>query len=171
MKDEDILTLFSRVKAFVFDVDGVFTDNRLYLLESGVLMRAMNARDGYAVKVALEAGYPICVITGGRSLSVKERLMALGIRDVYLGQEDKMEALTEFCENYGLDLSGILYMGDDWPDYECLQRVGTPTCPADAAAEIRVLAKYVAQERGGNGCVREIIEKVLRMAGKWPHQK
>jgi len=168
---EDLLSLFSRVQAFVFDVDGVFTDNRLYLLESGGLMRAMNVRDGFAIKVALEAGYPIGVITGGRSLSVKERLLALGIHDVYLGQENKMEALEEFCTNYSLDLSSILYMGDDWPDYECLQRVGVPTCPADAAAEIRVLAKYVAMERGGNGCVREIIEMVLSIAERWPHQK
>lgn len=159
--------LLNNVKAFAFDVDGVFTDGNVVLHPSGELIRTTNTRDGYAVHVAIERGYPIAIITGGNSQSVKDRFKGLGVTDIYLGANDKVEALEDFRFKYGIELSEILYMGDDLPDYDVMKKVGIPTCPADAAPEIKGLSVYISNYSGGKGCVRDVIEQVMRLNDKW----
>jgi 3-deoxy-D-manno-octulosonate 8-phosphate phosphatase (KDO 8-P phosphatase) len=159
--------LLGNVKAFAFDVDGVFTDGTILIHPSGELLRTSNTRDGYAVHIAIERGFPIAIISGGKSESVKERFRGLGVTDIYLGVNDKVDALEDFRFKYGLELAEILYMGDDLPDYEVMQRVGIPTCPYDAAPEIRNISAYISNLPGGKGCVRDVIEQVLRLNDKW----
>lgn len=159
--------LLSNVKAFAFDVDGVFTDGIVLLHPSGELLRTSNTRDGYAVHVAIERGFPVAIISGGKSDAIGTRFKGLGVTDIYLGVQDKVEALEDFRFKYGIELSNILYMGDDLPDYEVMQRVGIPTCPRDAAPEIQNLALYISTYSGGKGCVRDVIEQVLKVNGKW----
>jgi 3-deoxy-D-manno-octulosonate 8-phosphate phosphatase (KDO 8-P phosphatase) len=161
------LEKFRDIHTFLFDVDGVFTNNDILIMENGELLRQMNVRDGYAVKHAVQQGYRIGVITGGRSDGVRRRFEALGISDVFLGRSEKIEAYEEFIDEYGLDPEGILYMGDDLPDYPVMRRVGLPACPNDAIPEILNIALYVSPYAGGAGCVRDVIEKVMRLQHKW----
>lgn len=161
------LEKFRDIHTFIFDVDGVLTDNEVLVTEEGYLLRKMNVRDGYAIKHALVQGYRICIITGGRSEGVRIRLEGLGVKDIYLGRQDKIEAYEDYTTAYELDESGILYMGDDLPDYPVMRKVGLPTCPSNAAPELFSICKYVSPFRGGEGCVRDVIEKVLRLHGKW----
>lgn len=155
------------VKAFAFDVDGVFTNGIILIHPSGELLRTSNTRDGYAVHKAVQLGFPVAIISGGKSESVRERFKGIGVTDIYLGTTDKVEALEDFRFKYGLELSDILFMGDDLPDWEVMQRVGFPTCPADAAPEIIAISAYVSSYGGGKGCVRDIIEQVLKLKGLW----
>ncbi len=161
------LERFRAIHTFIFDVDGVLTDSSVLILEDGKLLRRMSIRDGYAIKRAVQEGYRVCAITGGKSDGVRSRLFNLGVSDIYLGAEDKLEAYGEILELYELDEDGILYMGDDVPDYPVMRKVGLPACPADAAPEVLKIAQYVSPYRGGEGCVRDVIEKVLRLQGKW----
>lgn len=155
------------VKAFAFDVDGVFTDGTIIIHPSGELLRTSNTRDGFAVHRAVKLGFPVAIITGGKSQSVEQRFAELGVTDIYLGATDKVDALNDFRFKYGLELSEILYMGDDLPDYSAMQLVGFPTCPADAAPEIVAISVYISTFAGGKGCVRDVIEQVLRLKGQW----
>jgi len=156
-----------KVRAFVFDVDGVFTDGKLYLFGQDEFVRAMNIKDGYAVRYAIDKGYPIGIISGGNSRAVHERFRKLGVTDIYLNTHDKKNKLEEFYFQYDLDPSSILFMGDDIPDYQVMQQCGIPTCPSDAAEEIKALSSYISDFKGGQGCVRDVIEQVLRLQGKW----
>lgn len=162
------LEVFSTVHTFIFDVDGVLTNSQLLVTEDGKLLRSMNTRDGYAMKHAVNNGYRVAIITGGKSAGVKDRLSALGIEDIYIGVQDKLAVYHDFIEKHQIDPAGILYMGDDLPDYDVMRRVGLPACPADAAQEILTLSQYISHVDGGAGCVRDVIEKVLRLQGKWP---
>lgn len=155
------------VKAFAFDVDGVFTDGTIIIHPSGELLRTSNTRDGFAVHRAVKLGFPVAIITGGKSSSVEQRFAELGVSDIYIGVTDKVEALNDFRLKYGLELSEILYMGDDLPDYKAMQIVGFPTCPSDAAPEIIALSVYISTYSGGRGCVRDVIEQVLRLKDLW----
>lgn len=155
------------VKSFVFDVDGVFTDGKVYLVGEDQMIRAFNIKDGYAVKYAIQQGYPIAIISGGNSNMIRQRFRRLGVTDIYLNVQDKVEALKDFYFKYDIDPGAILFMGDDIPDYTVMQECGVPTCPADAAEDIKLLSKYVSNFKGGEGCVRDVIEQVLRLAGKW----
>ncbi len=161
------LEAFREIETFIFDVDGVMTDSSVVVLEDGKLLRRMSVRDGYALQLAMIQGYSIFVITGGKSEGVKERLNKLGISEVYLGVADKLSTYEEIVDTYDLNEATILYMGDDMPDYPVLRRVGLPTCPADAVPEIRALARYISPYPGGAGCVRDVIEKVLKLNDKW----
>jgi len=161
------LEQFKDINTFIFDVDGVLTNSQVLVLEDGKLLRQMSIRDGYAIKQAVKKGYRVCVITGGRSEGVKTRLQNLGVTDVYLGASDKMEQYEELVDIYDLEEANILYMGDDVPDYEVMRRVGLPTCPADAAPEIFKIALYVSPVKGGEGCARDVIEKVLKLNDDW----
>ncbi len=161
----------NRVKAFAFDVDGVFTDGSVLIHPSGELLRTSNTRDGYAVHKAVQQGFPVAIISGGKSESVRNRFRDLGVTDIYLGTNDKVDALEDFRFKYGFDLSEILYMGDDLPDYDVMVRVGFPTCPADAAPEIVAVSHYVSNFPGGKGCVRDVIEQVLKLKGLWHNTK
>lgn len=157
-----------KVKAFVFDVDGVFTDSMLYCLADGQQVRAMNAKDGFAVRFAQKQGFPIGIISAGQNNEgTIKRLEYLDIEDLYMGSFKKTESLQHFAEKYGLSTDHILYMGDDIPDYPVLKMVGVPTCPGDAAIEIKQISKYISNIDGGKGCVRDVIEQVLRAQGKW----
>jgi 3-deoxy-D-manno-octulosonate 8-phosphate phosphatase (KDO 8-P phosphatase) len=155
------------VTCFMFDVDGVLTDGSLVLFENGEQTRTMNIRDGYALQAAVKAGYKVAVISGGRSESVKTRLNGLGVTDVYLGADNKKEKFDEIVTMYDLKPENILYMGDDLPDLDVMKKSGVPTCPADAAHEIKDISMYVSGKKGGEGCVRDVIEQVMKLHGKW----
>ena len=167
----NFLEKFNDIKTFIFDVDGVLTNSELIILENGNLLRKMSTRDGYAIKRAIQQGYRVAIITGGNSLGVVARLKGLGVTDIYKGVENKIDAYEEYLYTYEIDAGEILYMGDDLPDYPVMRRVAIPTCPADAAHEVIEIAQYVSPLKGGEGCVRDVIEKVLRLHGKWLDQK
>ncbi len=158
---------FKRVKAFVFDVDGVLSDGNILVTEQGDQLRSFNIKDGYAMQLAVKRGYPMAIITGGRSFGVKRRMEGLGIEDVFLGVSDKTSVLQEWLSGKGLTPEDILYMGDDIPDLDNLKIVGLPTCPADATEEIKAIAGYISFRNGGQGAVRDVIEKVMRLQGTW----
>ncbi len=156
-----------KVKAFAFDVDGVLSSPEIYLHPTGELMRSMNTKDGYALQYAVKRGYPIAIITGGNTDSVALRFKGLGITDIYLASSQKVDDFTDFLFKYDLAPEEVLYMGDDLPDYEVMQRAGVPCCPADAVEEIKSVAHYISPYGGGKGCARDIIEQVLRLHGRW----
>lgn len=157
----------NNIKCFVFDVDGVLTNSMLHVTTSGELLRQMNIKDGYVLKEALNQGFNICVISGGKNEGVRERLRNLGVTDIHLGISDKMEVLKEFCDIYQIKMEEVLYMGDDIPDLYPMKLVGLPTCPQDACAEVKAISKYVSHQKGGEGAVRDVIEQVLKVQGKW----
>ncbi len=167
MEEKNFKELLRQVKAMVFDVDGVLTDSSLIIMPDGELVRTMNMRDSIAMKLAVKNGYHLCIITGGNSQSVKQRLNRLGISDIYLKTENKFEAMKEFVELYDLSLSEVLYMGDDLVDHEVMTKVGVPVCPKDAVQEIKSISKYISHIDGGKGCVRDVIEQVMKVSGKW----
>ena len=155
------------VKAFVFDVDGVLTDNRILVNEEGELLRSFHVRDGQGIKFAIASGYPIGIITGGRSKGVVKRLTGLGIQFVYSGAADKQPYFQEFLKIHGLLASDVLYIGDDIPDLQIMRQVGLAVCPSDAVSEVLAVADYISPLRGGDGLVRDVIEKVMKVQGKW----
>jgi 3-deoxy-D-manno-octulosonate 8-phosphate phosphatase (KDO 8-P phosphatase) len=127
----------------------------------------MNTRDGFAIKEAIKFGFKVFIITGGKSSGVRSRLEGLGCTAIYDGISDKMDAFEEILDVYDVDQDDVLYMGDDIPDYEVMRRVGIPACPSDAAPEIKHLSRYISPKNGGEGCVRDVIEKVLKLNKKW----
>ncbi len=159
---------FRAVRAFVLDVDGVLTDNRVHLTESGEQLRVMNIRDGMGIRLALQSGFPLCVITGGRSQGVIKRLSMLGIEHIYSGVDNKWPVFEQFLEVHQLKPAEVCYMGDDVPDLEILRKVGLAACPVDAVPEVRAVADFISPVAGGAGCVRDLIEKVLKTQDKWP---
>ncbi len=156
-----------KIKALVFDVDGVLSRETIPVSLGGEPMRTANIKDGYALQLAAKSGCRVAIITGARSQAVKARYNGLGINDVYIGASIKKDCLEELILMYGLQPEEILYMGDDIPDYEVMQICGLPVCPSDAAVEIKRLSKYISPLCGGNGCVRDVVEQVLRAQGKW----
>jgi 3-deoxy-D-manno-octulosonate 8-phosphate phosphatase (KDO 8-P phosphatase) len=157
----------NQIKCFVFDVDGVLTDGMVLALESGEQARSFNIKDGYGIERALVAGYHVAVISGGNQVGVRKRLEFLKIRHVYLGVKDKVQTLAHLCTELGVGTHEILYIGDDWPDYEVMKMVGVPCCPADAISEIQEISRHVSPKKGGKGCVREVIEMVMKKQGTW----
>jgi 3-deoxy-D-manno-octulosonate 8-phosphate phosphatase (KDO 8-P phosphatase) len=157
----------ARVEAFIFDVDGVFTDGGITLEPGGDFLRTYYAKDGYAVTYAASLGVPIFIISGGRGEMLTNRFQMLKVTKVYANVGDKPAVLRELVEQYGINLANTVYMGDDIPDLPVMRLVGIPVCPADACPEIIESAIYVSQYAGGHGCVRDIIEQVLRAQDKW----
>lgn len=155
------------IKAFVFDVDGVFTNGAVMLHPGGEFIRMMNIKDGYAVQHAVKMGYPMAIITGGFSKMVQKRFKILGVKDIYMRCSSKLKVFESFLIKHQLSAEEILYMGDDIPDFEIMKKVGFPACPADAADEIKQISVYISHKNGGEGCVRDVIEQVLRLQGKW----
>ncbi len=139
----------------------------VHISENGELLREMSTRDGYAIKVAIEKGYNIAIITGGDNLAVKKRLQELGIKSIYLKNLHKIDPFNDYIKTHHISPNNILYMGDDLPDYPVMKEVGLPACPKDAVPEIQSIAKYISQKDGGNGCVRDVIEQVMKVQGKW----
>lgn len=158
---------FMAVRAFVLDVDGVMTDNTVHVTESGEQLRRMSIRDGLGLKIALQNGFSVCIITGGRSLGVIKRLTGLGIEHIYSGIEDKWPVFQQFLQTHGLKASQVCYMGDDLPDISILRKVGLSACPVDAVPEVRTVVDYISTQPGGSGCVRDVVEKVLKTQGKY----
>lgn len=161
------LSKIKSVKAFILDIDGILTDGTVLVTESGDQLRKFNVRDGYAMRLAVKRGYHICVISGGNSASVNFRLNGLGITEVHLGIEKKLAVYQEFISKHALDAQEVLYMGDDVPDMPVMQAVGVCACPADAIEEVKAISDYISPLSGGTGCVRDVIEKVLKIQGKW----
>ena len=157
----------ARVKAFVFDVDGVMTDGGIIPTPDGDFIRRYYAKDGYAMAYAIREGYKICVISGGRGEMLRRRLEMLGVERMYLNCMDKITAIKEFMADYDLVAEEVIYMGDDIPDLECMRLVGIPVCPADACMEVIEASRYVSEYNGGYGAVRDIVEQVLRVQGRW----
>ncbi len=155
------------ITTFIFDVDGVLTDGTVTLFPDGELVRRMNTKDGFALKTAINMGYHICIISGGTNPTVKSRLNDLGIENIYLGSHNKAEQMEEFMNKYDIQLKNILFMGDDIPDLPVMKMVGLPACPRDAVQEIQQISKYISQKKGGKGCVRDVIEQVLKVQDKW----
>ena len=156
-----------KIKALVFDVDGVLSRETIPVALTGEPMRTANIKDGYAIQLAAKCGLHVAIITGARNEAVKVRYKGLGVNDIYIGASVKKECLEELMLMYELSAEEILYMGDDIPDYEVMQICGLPVCPCDAAVEIKQLSRYISPVRGGEGCVRDVIEQVLRAQGKW----
>ena len=161
------LSKLNDIKAFVLDIDGVLTDATIHVTESGEQLRRFNVRDGYAMQLAVKKGYLICVISGGKSQSVILRLNGLGITDVHLGITNKLEVLTSFMNEHQLTSGNIIYMGDDIPDIPVMRASGVSTCPSDAVEEVKAVSDYISPKKGGEGCVRDIIEKVLKIQDNW----
>ena len=159
------------IKALVFDVDGVFSTN-VFLHPNGDMLRSMNTKDGFALQYAIkQKSFLAAIITGGYSDSIKIRFNSLGVTDIYIKSRDKLEDFKDFIYKYSLKAEEVIFMGDDIPDYEVMKMVGIPCCPSDAAEEIKSISVYISDKKGGEGCVRDIIEQVLRAQGKWFNYK
>lgn len=159
--------ILNDITTFIFDIDGVLTDSSVHVSQNGEMLRIMNIRDGFAMKAAIESGYNVCIISGGSNEGVRIRLRNLGISEIHLGSSDKVATFKEYTEIYNINPEHVLYMGDDIPDYHVMQLVGLPTCPQDAVAEIKGISKYISHKNGGRGAVREVIEQVMKVQGKW----
>lgn len=156
-----------KIKLLAFDIDGVLSASTISVGEDGQPIRTANIKDGYAIHLALKKGLRIAIITGGTHEPVRRRYEGLGCQDVHLGCSLKIDTYNALLHKYGLKDEEVLYMGDDIPDYEVMQRCGCPCCPKDAAPEIRGISKYISHYDGGKGCGRDVIEQVLKAQGKW----
>lgn len=157
----------TKIRAIVFDVDGVLSAETITLHPGGEPMRTVNIKDGYAIQLACKLGLRVAIITGGATESVRLRYENLGVEDVYMRCAVKIKTYEEFTTRYGLTDEEVLYMGDDIPDYEIMTRCGCPVCPADACSDIKAVSLYISDRTGGHGCGRDVIEQVLRAQGKW----
>lgn len=155
------------IKAFIFDIDGVLSTQTIALDTGGQPMRSINLRDGYALQLAVKKGYRIAVISGGNSEAYKKRLKQLGVTEVNLKSSNKLKIFENYLENENLNKEEVLYMGDDIPDFEVMMEAGVAVCPADADSEIKQISQYISDKNGGDGCVRDVIEQVMRLHGKW----
>ena len=164
---DSLTPLFSGIRAFIFDVDGVLSPDSTPLDENGDPVRNANVKDGFAIRAAIGKGYTVGIITGGCQVRVKLRYRKLGVHFYYDNIRNKTIGLDDFINKTGIAPSEILYMGDDIIDYEVMQRVGLPVCPQDAVEEIKGIARYISSCKGGEGCVRDVIEKVLKARGQW----
>ncbi|HUQ67259.1 MAG TPA: HAD hydrolase family protein [Flavitalea sp.] len=163
----NLIEKFKLISTFILDVDGVLTDGTIYVFDNGEQVRRMSIKDGFALQLAIKKGYRILVISGGNSPAVSARLKKLGITDILMNVLDKKSMIDRYMRDHGIEKHQVLFMGDDIPDYVAMKHVGIPAAPADAAPEIRKIAAYIADNKGGKGCVREVIEKVLRLHGQW----
>ena len=162
-----IYSEFKEIKCVVLDVDGVLTNGNLMVTEQGDQLRTFNVKDGYAIQYAIKQGLKIFVITGAKSEGVKKRFEGLGVQETFLGISDKWTILQELMTKYNLTTQDIMFIGDDMPDYYCMQRVRIAIAPLDAVDDIKNISHYVSKFKGGEGVVREILEKILRLQGKW----
>ena len=157
----------SKIKAIIFDIDGVLSAETITLSSEGEPLRTVNIKDGYAIQLAMKLGLRIAIMTGAKTQAVRRRYEGLGVEDIYIGCSVKIKAYDEFLQKYGLTDDEVMFMGDDIPDLEIMRRVGCPVCPKDACPEILDVSCYVSYLRGGYGCGRDVIEQTLRAQGKW----
>jgi 3-deoxy-D-manno-octulosonate 8-phosphate phosphatase (KDO 8-P phosphatase) len=165
----NILEKFKPIRTFIFDVDGVLTDGRVLLLENGLQARTMNIKDGLALQMALKNNYRVVIVSGASSEPVIHRFQYLGITEIHLGISDKLKFVEHFLSNHSLEWNEVLFMGDDLPDIPVLERAGIGCCPGDAATDVIRISHYISPENGGRGCVRDVIEKVLKLNGHWTY--
>ncbi|UYW02190.1 HAD-IIIA family hydrolase [Flavobacterium agricola] len=162
--------IMNQISTFIFDVDGVLTDGKVHVTTNGEMLRIMSIKDGYALKTAIDAGYKVVIISGGSNEGVKIRLQNLGVTDIFLGTANKVATFEDYIKNHEIKPENCLFMGDDIPDFKIMNLVGLPTCPQDAAPEIKAISKYISHIAGGNGCARDVIEQVMKVQGKWMKQ-
>lgn len=160
-------TKLSEITTVMLDFDGVLTDGKVFLMPPKEFVRTMHVRDSWAIQFAVKKGIRIVLITGGNSEVVRERMSYLGVNDVFLAASDKLGVFQDYITEHRLDPQEIMYIGDDIPDYQVMKIVGLPVCPYDAVEEIRSVCKYVSPLKGGEGVVREILEQLLKVQGKW----
>ena len=156
-----------KVKAFIFDIDGVLSLQTISLNSFGIPNRTVNLRDGYAIQLAVKKGYHIGIISGSRSKEYQKRLRMLVVTDIYLKSRSKLNDFNTFLKKHDLYKSDVLFMGDDIPDFEVMKEAGIPVCPSDADSEIKQVSSYISDKKGGEGCVRDVIEQVLRLHNNW----
>jgi 3-deoxy-D-manno-octulosonate 8-phosphate phosphatase (KDO 8-P phosphatase) len=161
----------TKITTIMFDVDGVMTDGKVLVMESGEMVRNMNSKDGYALHLAIKKGYRVVIISGGHNQAIKTALARNGITDVFIKQQDKLACYKEYLALHALNDEEVVFMGDDLPDHEIMSRVGLAVCPNDAVPEIKQICQYISPKNGGEGCVRDIIEQVLRVQGNWEISK
>lgn len=159
---------FAKVKAFFFDVDGVMTDGKVLVTTEGEQLRTFSIKDGWAINHAVKMGYDVVIISKGNNEGVRKRLEYLGVKEINLGVKDKVEIFESYIAKGSYGYEDILYMGDDMPDYDLLKLVGFPTCPSDAVTDIKTICKYISTHKGGDGAVRDVLEKVMKAQKKWP---
>ncbi|MFD3001084.1 KdsC family phosphatase [Pontibacter toksunensis] len=160
-------TDLTRINTFIFDVDGVLTDGLLYCFADGEQVRAFNIKDGFAIKHAIRQGYRVAIISGKNEPGVRKRLEQLDIEDIYLGTEDKVTTFEDYIYLQGIHPATVAYMGDDMPDFEVMQRCGLRACPADAADDVQEICTFISTRKGGQGAVRELIEKIMKAQDTW----
>jgi 3-deoxy-D-manno-octulosonate 8-phosphate phosphatase, YrbI family len=156
-----------KIKGFAFDVDGVFTDGSLLVQENGDMLRIHNAKDGFALRWAKISGYKLAIVTGADSPTILKRFQPVGIEHIYLKSRNKLPDFLDFCKKEGLTPEEVAFVGDDIPDIPVLKHCGLAVCPADAAEEVKEICDYVSIKPGGKGCVRELLEQVMKVHGKW----
>lgn len=157
----------TKIKAIIFDVDGVLSKQTVQMSENGDPLRTVNIRDGYAIQLAVKLGLKICIITGAKTQNIKKRYEGLGVTDIYLASSVKIKDYEDYIWRNRLKDEEVMYMGDDIPDIEILRRVGCPVCPKDAAPDVCNVCGYISSVNGGEGCARDVIEQVLRARGRW----
>ena len=166
----NVFAEFKKVTTFIFDIDGVLTDGTVLILRDGLQARQMHVKDGFGLQMAMKNGYNVFVISGGISEESKQRLQYLGIKEIHIGIADKTKFVTDLLNKKKIKWEEVLYMGDDLPDMPLMSKVGLPSCPADAVSEVKSIVKYISPINGGWGCVRDVIEKVLKVNGHWKYE-
>ena len=166
----NVLAEFKKVTAFIFDIDGVLTDGTILVLRDGLQARQMHVKDGFGLQMAMKHGYHVFIISGGISEESKKRLEYLGIKDIHIGISDKTKFVADMLKSKQIKWEEVLYMGDDLPDMPLMNKVGLSCCPADAVNEVKSIVKYISPINGGWGCVRDVIEKVLKVNGHWKYE-
>lgn len=155
------------IKAVIFDVDGVLSLSTIQMSPAGMPVRTVNIKDGYAIQLAIKMGLKLAIISGGTDPSIEERYRKLGMTDIFMSCSTKIQVLNQYLADNNLTADEVIYVGDDIPDYEIMQIVGCPCCPADACSDIKEISTYVSPYEGGRGCARDIIEQILRAKGLW----
>ncbi|MBM3432023.1 MAG: 3-deoxy-D-manno-octulosonate 8-phosphate phosphatase [Bacteroidetes bacterium] len=160
---------FALIRHFIFDIDGVLTDGTVYVMPGGEQVRRMNIKDGYAIQLADKMGYSLLIVSGSAPSAVADRLGKLGLDAIHFSVSDKADFISTHMQQACWDPKHTLYMGDDLPDLSAMMVVGLSACPSDAASELRAVANYISPYGGGRGCVRDVIEQVLRSNNHWIH--
>lgn len=159
--------LLNDITTFILDLDGVLTDGSVLVTSTGEMLRRMNIKDGYGLKIAVEKGYNVCIISGSVKQGIKERLKRLGVTDIYMGPNPKQDTLKEYLSTHNISPKNALYMGDDLLDLPAMKEVALAASPQDAVAEVKAISHYVSHKNGGEGCVRDVVEQVLKVRGDW----
>ena len=157
----------SKIKTFIFDVDGVLSPDSIPLSPEGEPMRMVNIKDGFAISQAIKNGFGVAIITGGDTEAVRLRFERIGVKDIYMQSKIKITDFNDYLSKTGYKPEEIAYAGDDIPDIPVLKVVGLSVAPADAIPEVKSIAKYISHRNGGAGVARDLIEQVMKVQGKW----